>query len=380
MTNNWDFNSERAYEHTRALCYPRRVGTPRERRAARYIWRHFTALGLVCEREPFRVSHFPAEIATRLAFTVAGLALVIGVVFLPSSPAIAISCLLLAAFTVNAPWRVGRLFGTGWPPWTTSHNVLATLRKKSVEAPARVIFMAHYDTKSQLVPTGIRVALVAGFMALCSAGVLLGLLSICDYDAASPVACWIIGSVALVLLAGLMANVTGNRSPGALDNGSAVGTLLELARGWRPHPHAAAEVLWVASGAEEVELNGARHFLRQREKWWHEKPTLLINLESVGAGSRVYLAGEPRSLQLARATADVLNVPHSRLRMVGAGMDHEPFAARGLTALSILGDVVRTSLALHSSRDDMRLIDAKALENAGNLAAHLAWRWAELHA
>ena len=29
----------------------RRVGTPRERRAARYIWREFTSSGLTCERE-----------------------------------------------------------------------------------------------------------------------------------------------------------------------------------------------------------------------------------------------------------------------------------------------------------------------------------------
>jgi hypothetical protein len=85
-------------------------------------------------------------------------------------------------------------------------------------------------------------------------------------------------------------------------------------------------------------------------------------------------------LQLARATAEALDLPHARLRVVAAGMDHEPFAVSGLAAVSILGDVLRTSLALHSSRDDMRLIDPLALERAGQLAAHLAWRWAELHA
>jgi hypothetical protein len=83
----------------------------------------------------------------------------------------------------------------------------------------------------------------------------------------------------------------------------------------------------------------------------------------------------------ARETAEKLGVPHVRSRVVGgAGMDHGPLAARGLTALSILGDVVRASLALHPARDDMRLIDRAALARAGRLAAHLAWRWAELHA
>ena len=71
----------------------------------------------------------------------------------------------------------------------------------------------------------------------------------------------------MVLLAALALNVTGNSSPGALDNGSAVGTLLELAHGWRPRPELPVEVYWVASGSEEVELDGARHFLSRRETW-----------------------------------------------------------------------------------------------------------------
>jgi hypothetical protein len=177
----------------------------------------------------------------------------------------------------------------------------------------------------------------------------------------------------------LVANVTGNRSPGALDNGSAVGTLLELARSWRPLPGAPVEVVWVASGSEEVGLDGARHFLRLRKAWWREKPTLLINLESVGAGARVYLAGERQALRLAESVAGEFGLPQGRLRVLGAGMDHEPFAARGLAALSILGDVVGKSFALHSRRDDMGLIEPAALERAGRLAAHLAWRWAEMH-
>jgi hypothetical protein len=374
------FDSERAYEHTRSLCYPRRVGTPRERRAARYIWRQFEALGLACEREPFQVSHFPAEIGNRLAFILAAVLALLGASLLPGLPWVAAGCWSIALFAVNAPWRVGRLFGTHWPPCTTSHNVVATLAKAPKEAPARIVFMAHYDTKSQLFPTGVRVALVACTTALCGAGIVVGLLAALGVDTLSPYLCWSLGIAACVLLAALALNLTGNRSPGALDNGSAVGTLLELARGWRPRPEQAVEVYWVASGSEEVGLDGARHFLSRRESWWHEKPTLLINLESVGAGQCVYLAGEPRSLQLARQTAEKLDVPHGRLRVVGAGMDHEPFAARGLTALSILGDVVRHSLALHTVRDDMRLIDRTALERAGRLAAHLAWHWAELHA
>jgi hypothetical protein len=127
--------------------------------------------------------------------------------------------------------------------------------------------MAHYDTKSQLLPTGVRVGLVVAAALLCAALALRGLAA--EAGLAGPPAAagpWGAAAAVVLLLAALAANVTGNRSPGALDNGSAVGTLLELARCWRPLPGAPAEVLWVASGSEEVGLDGARHFLRSRER------------------------------------------------------------------------------------------------------------------
>jgi Zn-dependent M28 family amino/carboxypeptidase len=190
---------------------------------------------------------------------------------------------------------------------------------------------------------------------------------------------WWLAGGAVVLLAGLFFNFTGNRCPGALDNGSAVGTLLELARSWFPEPGVPVEVVWVATGSEEVDLDGARHLLRAHAGWWQDLPTLVINLESVGAGTVTYLAGEPTTLRLAEGIADELAIEHARLSVLGAGMDHEPFAARGLPSVSILGDVVRNSFALHSRRDNLGLIEPTALQRAGRLASHLAWRWARLH-
>jgi Zn-dependent M28 family amino/carboxypeptidase len=239
--------------------------------------------------------------------------------------------------------------------------------------------MAHYDTKSQLVPTGIRVLLVSSVALLCAALCIIAVLVGLGAIALPATALRWIAAIVLAEVCLLIGNVTGNRSPGAIDNGSAVGTLLELAQSWRPRVGDPLEVFWVASGSEEVELDGARHFLAQRESWWHEKPTLLINLESVGAGTRTLLAGESRAVDLARGAADALGITHGGLNVLGAGMDHEPFAARGLCAVSILGDVVRASLALHSPRDNMRLIDRNALDRAGRLAARLAWKWAEIH-
>ena len=43
-------------------------------------------------------------------------------------------------------------------------------------------------------------------------------------------------------------------------------------------------------------------------------------------------------------------------------MDHQPFSAAGLNAISILGDVVRTSFAMHSTRDNMKIIQPEMLD------------------
>jgi hypothetical protein len=243
-----------------------------------------------------------------------------------------------------------------------------------------VIFLAHYDTKSQLWPTAVRVPFVLTALVLSLLLTLLALASALGFPqalhSANP---WLLCGAAIVALAGLAVNVTGNRSPGALDNGSGMGALLELARAWRPEVQAPVETYWLATGAGETGLHGARAFLQQHDAWLQEKPTLLINLESVGCGPCVYLAGEPHALELARQIAGELSLPHARLRIVGAGLDHQPFAARGLAAVSILGDVVRKAYVLHSSRDELKRIEQPALERAGQLAARLARRWAQMH-
>jgi len=337
-------------------------------------------LGLNRRRERFRVSHLPTALGSRLAFVLAGGLILLAALTVPMYPLLAALSWGLAGFLVVSPWRVGFSIGQDWPPLFTSHNLIACTPDAPNDAPARVIFMAHYDTKSQLIPTGVRVGLVFAVAILSNVLAAYALAAALGFPG-------ILGEVlpdgfvivAQLCLAVLVANYSGNRSPGALDNGSAVGTLLELARSWKPRPEAPLDVLWVASGSEETGLNGARYFLEQHGWLWQEKPTLLINLESVGAGPRLFLAGEAQALRLAQATADELGIKHSRLRVVGAGMDHEPFAARKLPSVSILGDVVRASWAMHTTQDNLDLIERWALERAGQLAAHLAWNWADQH-
>lgn len=374
------FDTERAFEHIRALNFPRRVGTRGERRAARYIAKHFESIGLSTIRERFTVSHFPAEIGSRLVLLATLGCLIFGFAVLYARPWLAAASWFSAVLLNNAPWRVGGLVGRRWPPRTRTENLVAVQSARESLA-VRVIFMAHYDTKSQLLPTGIRVGFVFAATGVC---VLLTLLAVTLASGALTrlAIVWpaIFTGIGAVTVVGLLVNVTGNTSSGAIDNGSGLGALLELATQWQADPVAEMEVVWVASGSEEVWLDGARHFLELHKNWWRERPTLLINLESVGSGSLVRLAGEPAALSLACAVADDLRIPHGGLHILGAGSDHEPFASCGLSALSIMGDVIPISYVFHSRLDRLERVEREALERGGRLADQLARRWAMSHA
>ena len=374
------FDPERVRSLAVGLSYPRLTGTPGERRAGREVARRLTALGYETRREAFTAPHAAREAGVRVVYALCALCLFAGLAVRIEHTSWAAGLWLVAVFLVNAPWRVMRGVRSERPGGLRSHNVIAEAPAVD-DAPARVVFMAHYDSKSQVVPTGVRVGLVvaasvSGLLLLAAAGAAeLGWAA--ALRGPLPWTPVILATVVLILLS---ANVTGNRSPGALDNATGVGTLLELARTWRPEPDAPVEALFVATGAEELGLDGARAFLARHEDALRDKPTLIVNLDSVGARGRLFLAGEPAALELAEHTAAGLDLATSRLRAVGAAMDHEPFAAAGLPAVSILGDVVAASLLMHSCRDVPARIDAVALERAGRLAGAVARAWGRSHA
>ncbi|GBD35410.1 Aminopeptidase YwaD [bacterium HR36] len=381
---------ERAKSYVELLCYPRKVCTDAERQAADFIAQQMQALGLSVRREPFAVGSTSREWWNRALFAACATLAVLGALAFPMVPIISVLAWVSVALLVNLPWCwTGNAFRpTASTGPAFSENLLAT-PKKNPSGNVRVVFMAHYDTKSQVIPTGLRVGLVTVVWCCSWLLAMLGLLwswqcwPVWLPSSPNP---WNLTIVIVVCLAGLAANFSGNRSPGALDNASGVAALLELARCWQQSTRQGIwwtrqlEVVFVATSAEETDLEGARHFLAQYAEWWHEKPTLLINLESVGAGPNLYLSGEPRTQVWAEAVARELGLRPRRLRVLGAGMDHQPFAAQGLSSLSILGDVVRRSFYLHTLRDDLSLVESEALERAVRLAWHLAQRWVESHA
>src|SRR5258705_3900687 len=146
------FDTRTVLGHVERLSYPRRAGTPGERRAARYILHAFAALDLTRRRESFPVTYLAREVGVRLAFAACAAAVLLGTWAVGSRPLVAAACWVAAGAAINTPWRIARGFGTRWPTRTTSQNLVATLPDPDADAgagaggaPARAGFMAPYE-------------------------------------------------------------------------------------------------------------------------------------------------------------------------------------------------------------------------------------------
>lgn len=328
-TPDW---GRRAYTHARRLLEeigPRGSTTPQERAAARYVqeqltgwgaaeihwegfrsptsaWRPFavvTALGMVANL----LSTRPGTWARRIAPWLAGLALWWG--FRESD--------------LEDTWLARVL------PQGPSQNVWTRIPPARGTARRRLVILAHLDTHRSpwLFQTPRRRAwfgrLVSGGFLSLAASTLTCLLG----GLRGPVPPWVAGLLSLPQAVTCALAVDADRSPfspGANDNGAAVGCALALAEHFLAHPLEQTEVWVLFTGCEEVGCYGMRDFLRRHRAELQQMPTDFIDLELVGVGSVVgYLVDEglirkhrysPRLRAVAQAVAreepDLPAMPH----------------------------------------------------------------------
>lgn len=128
-------------------------------------------------------------------------------------------------------------------------------------------------------------------------------------------------------------------SPGANDNASGTATMLELARAYSSLP-LGTEVRFIAVGAEEVGLRGARHYVDQLTDEETSRIVANFNMDMTGtageAQTTLYvntLDGDNLVAQRSRAAAerlgygDIINAPFHR-----GSSDHVPFHDVGIPA------------------------------------------------
>ena len=301
MDANDAYNAKRAYHHITQLAFPRLVGSAGEAKAQDYIVQRFSELGLNVTREPFSFTKFPAEVLPRL---LCGLfvPIVLSVPWLGERFLIPVclACLFSLAVTLLCTqWqkRFEGLYDVGRK--YDSENIVATNGRKPNDNTPALLFVAHYDSKSQVLPIAVRAVAygiaIAGLTALTTVMVIevATLAWFPDYSSLvwiwspnSIVIVWSVAGVTAFCLLLLQINFTQNRSPGGFDNASGVGVMLEVARVVMARGEDKS-ITFLAAGAEEYGMCGALRYVQTHADEYDQENTYVINLDGLGVGNAV---------------------------------------------------------------------------------------------
>ena len=379
MDTNLTYNAERAYHHITQLAIPRLVGSAGETEVQDYIVEQFTELGLDVSWEPFVFTKFPAEVLPRILSALFVLIVLsvpwVGERFpIPVSFACVLS-LTVAMFFTQWQKRLEGLYDVG-RKYRTENIIAKNGAKQDGNTPA-FLFVAHYDSKSQVLPIAVRMVAygiaIVGLMALTIVMLVkvIALIWIPNYIV------WGIAGITSFCLLLLQINLTENRSPGGFDNASGVGVMLEVARVVMARDKK-KNVTFLATGAEEYGMCGALRYIQAHADEYDPENTYVINLDGLGVGNGVNLItryGIPstrttRTLgNLFRTSSEALGIRVSeRYLPIGVGLDSIPIASRGFETVTLTArGVGSVALKIHSKQDRIELLNAESLQEVGEL-------------
>jgi acetylornithine deacetylase/succinyl-diaminopimelate desuccinylase-like protein len=365
---------------TRLAELPRENGTASLQRTASYLVEALDGAGVEVELIPFTATPYALRLAGVIALG-GGLLYLrwmrAGRHVVALATALAIPTLLLAELEFHLP-----VFG--WIGAETQHHVAARLPARSPEQ--RLVFTAHYDTKTDLLDHVQRAPvdyLALPLIALMLVGALgAGLAP--RVRGAEPwlrrlgrLAAWsgaLYGGLAfLALSAGVFVP---QRSPGALDDGASCALLVRLAtRLAQEAPLERTEVEVILLSAEEVGVQGSWVYAAERFAKPPELETFVVNLEGLGASARHgVLPAERSMLQSFPPDAALLRLLDAVHRQRfggpltglprGGATDARSFLARGIPALTLVSREPGQPFprGLHSARDDRSRLDEEALD------------------
>ena len=350
----------------REIAVPRLTGSAGSAVVRAFIRDRFTALGFTVLSQPFGVDIRPHDRNLRIALSLVG----VGLATASTGTEMAALRLagLLATLAGGALAAVTLRNGPILLEGTCTENLVA--RRRGLQPPARVLVVAHHDSKSQNVSFVGRILLtllLTGSLALSAGLFLIGW----------PRTPWLAVALATVTWAGaasalaLATMASGNVSPGGLDNAGSVAVALRAAEAVGAEAFS-PDVAIVLTGAEEQYLAGARALLKNGDATARQ-PAFVINLDGVGGQGPMGVSGSSRLTALVLDRAVTLGVPMERLRTpLWMTTDAMAFARAGIPAVTLSSArLSRSVLTIHGRGDTADHLCEDALVQATRLIASL---------
>ncbi len=365
-----DYSRENIIQHIGTLSFPRRTGSQGNERAQAYILDFFQRHALNVETHEFSFSTFWISLVARVIPIMIPAFIILSALISEAHPFLAfgviIAIFVLLSICTRWSWISEKIAGCDGP--RRSSNIIA--RIPAERSSKHVVFMAHYDSKSQTIPIRIRVLALIIFLGLSGTAILLLLMKSSGILSIEKEPIITLSVISFIFLFPHLINLNRNGSPGAIDNASGIGIMLELARVLKANQRTGMpSFTFVATGAEEEGLIGSVNFMKKYAKTFPREATFFINFDSAGAPGKIILISRHGILSRERSrklSAALLKIARERsAHMVsgslppGTGVDSFPISYRRFEAVTISsGTLSKPVLLIHSSNDTRSNISA----------------------
>lgn len=374
-----ELDVENAYRITEKLAFPRLVGSEGEKKAIGIIIEEFGKAGFnTIHRDKFKTS-FYIWIVLRYMFFPIGICLVLLALSFYINPWLSLGILLLNLYIDRKALKLATdceiQYSKNENNNFETENIYSSVENNN--SKAKVVFMAHWDTKSQTIPSHIRILvfIISAFSILIMLAMFL-ILSIIQLIVPfnSLVLNNILFSICVVIA--LISNFnyfnkTGNKSSGAYDNAAAVGTIIELARFYKNNPKDNVGLIFLCTSSEELNLGGAKIFIQKYRNELDKSSTYFINLDLIGGNEMVRLVtsyGIPRKISSQKLkdlffrSAQELKIDIKDIYVpTGAWSDYMPLVQEGFEACWIASQPGLKYV--HTKKDNMNLVSKEGIKN-----------------
>jgi len=382
MSDMEEFEPRRAFEHVDRLAYeigPRLAGSRGDQLAADYITKEFKSYGLKAQVQEFT---FVGRAMKRKVSAVLLMASLLACFLLPPPFPIAVWSAALAVW-----YSLGKIL-----PKKKSRNIIATASGQKPEKEVAVV--AHFDSAACI--PNYRLHLFLRFSLLPVLAVVTLSVALLSLGLGNIWLLVAVTAVSIPIFAAIFISAGSRQvSPGADDNASGVAVMLELARVLAAEPPQDRTITFVASGAEEQGLVGARRLASGKLL---APGVRVLNLDSVGVGAQPYIVKGNGLLKKVQTSEAVNQALSNSVKKAGvepklwwaalAGHDHVPLVKRGIEATTLTFDIpepdalgqrisklfrlpdarTRRYKYLHDPRDTPDRLEMKTIELAGKIA------------
>jgi hypothetical protein len=172
--------------------------------------------------------------------------------------------------------------------------------------------------------------------------------------------------------------------PGASDNATGVAAVLALVERFAREPLEGTDVVALIPGCEESGMGGMAAWMRSEGRSLDPASTLVLGLDTLGAGEPVVLKAEgpprrvryrPQDLEWADRGAERAGVPHPRRFTIGGWTDPVLALMAGLPTISLLSVRGTGFTNYHLPTDTPERVDWASVDRCVRLAAGVAEAW-----